>query len=311
MNKKKLRKGLIQGTAAVFLLFAAAGVTGCQKDNSLVDAKLETGAIDDAAQSVADAVGMDEGGALDQVGDILEIATDQGLAPDPLILKGRFAGRGVTSVDKNYDSLSGWWTVNLMRTRGENGALPYAEIYRSYQFQYINKDGSFQKTWKVANASGGFDTAYAIHHKILSGGGINKNLRGSRNLLSLSGEWMVTGVNTNTVTINTYNGGSYVKTGADTLKTRDAVRTLTHTITLNFSNVTGPRGDKLNLADKTSGTITGVYHAVITFQKGELYKDKTIDKDINITLGGGKGRAFFDIGGRRFWADIFSGEILP
>ena len=123
---------------------------------------------------------------------------------------------------------------------------------------------------------------------------------------------MVTGVNTPAVTINTFNNGSYIKTGSDTLKTLNAVRTLNHTLTLNFINVVGPRGGKLNLSQKTSGTITGTYHAVVTFQKGSLYKDKVIDKDINITLGSGvRGKALFDIGGWRFFADLESGDVQP
>ena len=106
--------------------------------------------------------------------DILDISTSEGLVPDPDVLKIKFAGKGVTTVDKTYDSVTGWWSVNLVRKRGETGVLPYAEIYRSYQYQFLNKDGQFQKTWKVLNQNGVEDTAYSIHHKILSGTGISK-----------------------------------------------------------------------------------------------------------------------------------------
>jgi len=312
MIKSKLKKGPFILAAGILALTICTGVfTGCQKDTNPLDSKLDNTAIADAAISVANSIAVDEGGALNQVADILDISTSEGLIPDPDILRARFAGKGITTSEKTYDEATGWWTVNLTRKRGEAGSLPYTEILRSYKYQFLTKDGKFQKTWIVDNGAGGVDTAYTIHHKILSGSGINKTPRGSHNLLSLSGEWLVTGVNTETVTINTYNGGSYIKTGADTITTKNAVRTLNHTLTLNFNNVTGPRGRKLNLAEKTSGTITGTYHAVITFQKGGLYSDKTIDKEINITLGGGNGSSFFDIGGMRFFWNKQTGELLP
>jgi hypothetical protein len=58
---------------------------------------------------------------------------------------------------------------------------------------------------------------------------------------------------------------------------------------------------------KTSGTLTGHYHAVITFQKGTTYNEHTIDRDFTVTLGGTN--LVLGLGGKTFQADPNTGGI--
>ena len=121
MKNLKINKGsvYIWGTAAIFLMIIVL-FTGCQKNNNPLESKLETTIVDDAAASIAGAIGIDNGGALDQVADVLDISTSEGIISDYDLLRFRFGGKGVTSADKTYDPVTGWWTVTLTRTIGES-----------------------------------------------------------------------------------------------------------------------------------------------------------------------------------------------
>lgn len=290
------------------LLVAALIWGGCKKDNNPATVTDEITATDDAAESVAGAVGINNGGALDQVGDVLDISTGTGLAnAAPGVSDISYAGSTAT-IQKQYDSTSGWWTLTLSRQRGVLNGTPFAEINRVYMYQFLNKSGAFQKNWRTVIGSGGIDTAYSIHHLIKSGTGTFQTRRLSHMLTYLSGEWMVTGTNTPTVTVSTVNGGAYTRVGTNTVTTRNAVRTLSDSLSMTFTGVTGPRGDRLNLSAKTGGTIIGTYHATVTVTRGTMYTERTIDRSFTITLGGTKGR--LSIGGRDYDVDLDLGEIL-
>jgi hypothetical protein len=284
------------------LPLAALLLLGCQKDNP-VSADTGGTALDDAAATVATAIGADNGGAIDQIGDVVAIASAAGLQNEAGALLDSYASdSSYSTVSKTYDSLGGWWTLTLNRHR--TGMFGYTELQRTYQYQFLNNAGNFQKYWLT-----GADTAYAVHFKIISGTGELHTPRLDHHLLSLSGEWMVTGTNTPTVTVNTYNGGIYTRTASDTMKTEAAVRTLNNSLSLTFLDVTGPRRNRFHFATKSSGTITGTYHADITFTRGSLYSEKTIDKTFTITLGG-DGTADLGCGGRRFHANLGLGTIM-
>jgi hypothetical protein len=296
ISNRILNTMLILTTLLLFGLFS-----GCQKDNP-VNVSGGNTALDDAAASVANAIGMNNGGALDQIGDVITIASAAGMQNEEGAILGKYASdSSYSSVTKTYDPVSGWWTLTLSRQR--SGDFGYAQMYREYQYQFLNSGGNFQQYWLT-----GTDTAYSIHFKIVSGTGELHTLRLDHHLVSLSGEWMVTGTNTNTITVNTYNSVAYTRVGSDTITTENAVRTLNHTLTLSFIDVTGPRYSRLQFGAKVSGTITGTYHAQITFTRGLLYSEKTIDKTFTITLGG-DGYGDIHCGERRFHANIGLGII--
>ena len=179
-----------------------------------------------------------------------------------------------------------------------------AEIHRTYRYQFLNKLGTFQKYWLT-----GTDTAYSIHFTIVNGSGYHRNFRVARHMTSLSGEWMITGTNTNTITLNTVNDAPYRCSGIDTVTTEHAKRTMNYTLMLTFTNVTGPRGSRLDVAEKTSGTLSGTYHATVTFLRGSAYSERTVDRTFTITLGG-DGQEIH-LGDRRFPCDGRTGELMP
>lgn len=285
------------------LPLAALLLLGCQKDNPVASTATSGTALDDAAATVATAIGADNGGAIDQIGDVVTIASAAGLQNEAGALLDSWASdSSYSSVSKTYDSLSGWWTLTLNRQR--TGMFGYTALQRTYQYQFLDSAGAFQKYWLT-----GADTAYAVHFKIVSGTGELHTPHLDHHLLSLSGEWMVTGTNTPIVTVNTYNGGAYTRAASDTMKNENAVRTLNNTLSLTFLDVTGPRRNRFHFASRSSGTISGVYHADITFTRGSLYTEKTIDKTFTITLGG-DGTADLHCDGRRFHADLGLGTIM-
>jgi len=267
-------------------------------------------ATQDALYSVAANVAIDNGGVLEDMSDVLQSASITGIVDEDDNGMMNF-GHNHTGVTKQYDSTTGWWTVTVTRHRGNMIGFYYADYSRVYQEQFLNKDGQFQKFYIVPNGSS-FDTAYIFNHKIVSGTGILLTPKVNHQLTGLSGAWTVTGTNTDVVTLNST--APYIRSVSDTVTRGAAVRTLNGTLTLNFINITGPRGSGLNWHLKTSGTITGTYHAVVTFKKGATYTETTIDRIINITLGGQqlpvRIKGLTETTGSTFYIDAETGDII-
>ncbi len=289
------------GLYAVVCLLSGLLVIGCKKDDSTVAVQqMDAQATEDAAAAIGAAVAVNNGGAFDQVADVMDVAASVGLYGT--------ANRSISStvstdsVSKSYDDASGWWTVTIDRQRGNQTGLYYSNYHRVYKYQFLKNDGSFQKYYLV-----GTDTAYSIKHQIVSGSGTVVTPRVDNKLLSVDGAWTATNTNTPTVTINST--APYNRTASDTViwTMRNAQRTLNSSLTLNFANVTGARGSGLNWHKKTSGTVTGTYHATVTFQKGDTYTEKTIDRTFTITLGGVK--PVVKIGGLTYLIDAETGEV--
>lgn len=277
---------------------AALALVACQNDDP-VSSNDSLNATEDAAESIASAVGADNGGATDQLSDVIELAGASGLQKPAEVLLGKYSEPNtIASIDTSYDPATGTWTLRLERERGNPNGIPYAEISRTYTYQFLNKNGQPQKYWKV-----GADTAYTITFNIVEGTGTHRTRRLSQHLTGLSGSFTATGVNTRLVTIN----GTYFRSAVDTVTTRNAVRTLDHALNLTFTNVQGPRGSRLELSRKISGTVSGTYTAKVTFQRGESYSETTINRSFTINLGGGN--ANLNISGKNFEADLTSGEL--
>ena len=268
--------------------FTVIFYSGCRNnDNSMVNSPNSLQTADasltqDALYSVAANVAIDNGGVLEEMSDVLQTASITGIVDENDNNMMNF-GHSHTGVAKQYDSTTGWWTITVTRLRGNINGSYYADYSRVYQDQFLNKNGQFQKFLIVPDGFS-FDTAYSFNHKIVSGTGVLKTPKVSHQLTGLSGIWTVTGTNTPLVTLNSIE--PYIRTVSDTITRNGAIRTLNGTLTLNFINIMGPRGSGLNWHRKASGTITGTYHAVETFWKGTAYTDTTIDRIINITLGG-------------------------
>ncbi len=290
--------------AGAAILIAVALMAGCHRSENPVSPVTSTDPAATAATnaaastSVASGLSVSDFGAVDQMGDMVHL-THLLSAPGPgSEILGRDDGMEVDSVVRSYDSTTGWWTVTMFRERSRDDH--FVEFERTYQLQFLGAGGMFQKFWLV-----GSDTARSVRFKIVSGQGVRSGDDGIHRLISLSGEWMVDGVNTDTVTINTVSGGNYTRVATDTMSHDASFRTSYSTLVLTFTNVTGPREGLLRLEGATGGTISGTYHALVTFQHDSTTVTTTIDRTIDITLGGGS--AHFGFGGKLFTSDLRSG----
>jgi len=300
----KIKNSILLPLAALFII--ALSIAGCKKNDNPVDAStMEAAATLDAAESIGAALAINNGGALEQFSDVVASSSTEGLVSGSTGFMFGF-GNGNAQVEKTYDSLTGWWTVIVNKNRGDSTGQFHARYNRVYMLRFINKNGAFQKHYVTPN-NGTADTAYTIDQKIVSGSGVLVRPGISRKLLSLSAEWTTTNANTSTVTVNTLPNSPLVRTASDTISRVNILRTLNNSLTLNFVNVKGPRAKGLNWHRAISGTITGTYTATVTFRKGDEYREKVINRTINITLGGDKIK--LALGGQNFLVDPETGEV--
>ncbi len=283
------------------MVAAVIALAGCSNDspNSPVADAISS---EDAAESITSSIGQDNGGAIDQIADLSDIASATGIQQGEAGSKGAPALASAATLDTSYDAGTGTWTVTLSRERGAVNGNAYAKITRTYQYQLLNKNGVPQKYWRVP-AGGAIDTAYSMTFTITGGTGEHHTPHLSQKLTAIGGSWTATGLNTSTITIN----GTYNRSAVDTLTTRNAVRTLENTITLTFTNIQVPRGNRTQMAQAATGTISGTYTANVTFSRGALYSEKTINRDFTVTLDGGNGN--IKMGSKAFVGLIGSGVL--
>lgn len=280
-------------TFASFLTFAlfAFMFTGCSEDNSVSPTADALDVNTDVAESVAGAVGESSGGVVEQVGDVIDLTSQFKL--------GKTSADGfLDHRDATYDEAAGLWTLVVERERGEIGAVPFGTWTRTFTYQFLNSTGAAQKFFITDG-----DTATSINYNIVEGDGYYKNFRLSHDLKEIQGSFVATNTNTDMVTVN----GVYKRAAVDTITTQSFTRTSDHSIELNVIDVKGPKGSRRNLAEKVSGSITGTFHADITFDGERGYAEKTVDKDINIVIENGE--AAIDVNGNVYMGDIESGQI--
>lgn len=285
-------------------IFAIAGLFvavmfGCQKGTT--EPTQEAPAVDnDVANAIVGALSEDGGGVADQLGDIANIASGSGLKGSSSQFDVPYGTEGSAALDTVYDAATGWWTATLTRTR--IGLLSFNFIYRRYQYQFLNKSGQPQRRYIVATPTGP-DTAATINFAILQGKGYQRNPWRVHRLDSLAGQWTVTNANKAVFTVN----GNYYRSGVDTLRLSDAERTHANTLSATLTNVTRPRYALGGTSDDISGTISGNYTASITFTKGDLYKERQVNRDFTITLSGEN--AQIGLGGRLYAAGWKNGDF--
>lgn len=277
------------------LIILIAGLlffVGCNKEDSTapIDQQTEMSVNEDAAESLASAVGEENGGVVDQIGDALAAASSEGFSA---------LGKGSSEqVVAEYDSINGVWTVTINRERGNPAGVPYAMVYRVYKYQFLNANQQPQRNW-ITNG----DTARTVTCEIVEGAGEHRTRRLSQELTGLSGSFIATDAHTLNPIIN----GTYFRSATDTLTTHRAVRTLTHSIDMDIINLVGPRGSRRDLSQKVSGTITGTYQAEITFTSGDAYRERNVTREFTIVIGGGD--ADISMAGETYSADVTTGEL--
>ncbi len=283
---------------------------GCRKNSTGPDLS-GVSSNQDAAQSIANAVGEDNGGVADQMGDIADatggsagISANVGSYFTEAALLKSAATTG-DSISKTFNTSDTSWTVYVSRSRvGLLGRQ--AGFTRTYYIKFIDPTGKALPRFATASPA---DTASTIVFKVLSGTGYTETLHAGTHLLSVTADYVVTGANTSTITVN----GSFTRTGTDTINTSaSSERVLNHTLTATLTNVTGPRTPRYQLASRipraTGGTITGTYSATVTVVRGDSYTERSFTKNFQITFGT-DGSADIGVNGSRFVCNTADGEL--
>jgi len=290
-------------TVAVASIAIGFAVTGCKNEDSIgttgpnVSANQSTAAdvsaSQDAAESLAGAVGSNTGGATDQLADVSNLAYEAnvGTAVSPEgTPSGVLGGTTIVSGEKTrvFNAADTSWTLTIQRTRTDG--FRTASWTRGYKYWY-SRNGVRQEYFRTGGLG-----ADKMQFDILSDScsGVFQTTHLSDKLISLAGGWSGTinygtGADSTVMTINSTT--AYSRHGIDTITTRNAVRTSDNTLALTFVNVVVKRGiGRLalgyNYGRPISGTINGTFNANITFTSGQLYTDKTISRTFTITFGG-------------------------
>jgi len=280
------------------VVIAGLSMTGCDKSTEPTDNSV---LYEDAAEAISAAVGDESGGATENFADVMIAAGGGSFGTATPMMDGADL---VTAGVPVYDPATGWWSVSVNRS-AEN-AFVQRSITREYRYQF-QKNGTVQMNYIT-----GSDTATALKFRIVSGTGMMKNPRVSHTLIQLKGAWTSSNLNKDTVTITL--DSAYIRSAIDTIKTRNMMRTHTSTLTLNSVNVKAPRYRpsaptpwRTNFHHAISGTISGNYTATITFQRGDSYKERSINRDFTVTIGEGEGTLSIN-GGGKFGIDLHDGE---
>jgi hypothetical protein len=191
-----------------------------------------------------------------------------------------------------------------------SNARVVASIERTYQYRFWKNDAEWQQYY-VTNG----DTAVKMEFKIISGSGYFKNPIVTHKLNELHGAWLATNINKDTVSISLQE--TFVRSGVDSIVTYRVTRTLSHTLTITSANITTLRFKpsllhpywtwRLNFPNTIRGTVSGNYSATITKEKGDYYKETSIDKDFTVTFSGGEGNISIE-GRGGFRCDVGSGR---
>ena len=284
-------KTLYRSKFFLILLIAALIGSGCKKD-IVTDMPIKAGSISaDAAYSIAVATGEEGGGVTETYSDLLNVLSLGTISPTMTISNGDF--ETVRSGKSIYGSSSGWWTVSITRTH--SGRVTSFEK-RTYQYRFW-KDNMRYQQYFVSNG----DTAVMMEFKIVSGSGYFKNPTITHRLTRLSGTFLVTDINKETVTITLQD--DYVRSSVDSIVTKQVVRVLTHTVSIYNGNtqvqalrfqpismkpIANWRND---LHTSINGTMYGHISATITGSNEDYYKERTVDQDfaVSFTTGNGEG----------------------
>ncbi len=292
----------------VLVALILLGVTGCRKNSTgpVVDSSLSSN--QDAAQSIANAVGEDNGGVTDQMGDIADATGSSGITANvgAAWLNDGLLKTSETSADtivKTFNTSDTSWTISVTRNRvGLFGRQ--AGFTRTYYLKFIDQNGIALPRYMTQTTPA--DTASTILFKVLNGTGYTKTRFVSTHLLSITSDFVVTGANTSTITVN----GTFTRTGTDTVVTLAGERVLNYTLAATLTNVTGPKTPRYMMMAgtprATGGTITGTYTAAVTVVRGDSYTDRNFTKTFTITFGSGDGS--MDLDGSHFTCDLTYGE---
>jgi hypothetical protein len=273
--------------AMAFFVFLGAGCSSDNVTNTSADIPVVN---EDISEIVSKALAVDNDGVIEELGELAEIAQDLSL-PEA-------AKRAAISGYPQFDSITATWTVETTSQHGLATGLLYAQHAHVYRYQYRNQQGEPQKEWIV-----GLDTARSIQFQIMEGNGWCRTINHAGKLDSTTSDWIATGVNTDTLTIN----GTCLRAGLDSLRSHDAVRTMQYQLSLTFNNVRCLRGDTSDICRQIQGTLSGNFAANVAFMGGHTYGETTVTREMTITMN--QGQAAISIGDKTYQGDLATGEL--
>lgn len=279
---------------SVAVALAAAGA-GCGSRTVSPPDSSEKGVLDrDAAETVASDVARESGGVIDEVADLLEMATGAAF-DDPLRTQG--PGHLWASLrSATYDEELGRWRLSLEREHGAPGDDVYAHGEREIEVTFLTAGETPQKY---------FDTdgvlADRIRLVVSNGTGEHRCPGRTHGLSEVTGMLLATDVATPVITVN----GTLHRRGVSTIVTADASLTVTRALDVTLTDVTGRRGADPFVAQNVSGTLTGTLRADIVSTEGVA--PRVVDRTVDVSLD--EGDAVISSGGAEFTGDLQIGEI--
>lgn len=271
--------------------FVALAVSGCDNANPVVEAGISS--TEDAAVSIANALSLEGGGALDVIAAAAEVAVDVQNA------HGGDSDDSGCVREGSYDETSFTWTHFIECERGRPDGLFYALFSRTATFQFLDGDMPVQFP----------ENADAVNFDIVDGEGIRIAPGFTHKLLDIGADLHVADIHGELLTVN----GTYDRAATDTLYTRNSERTLVYELSMTLFDLQAPPGDRHHWREAVSGTIEGTFHAVITFTRGDAYTETEITKTFTIVFGDGDGDirdALITVDGRTFRANVETGQVL-
>lgn len=291
-------------TRSLFLLLtvAAFGLAGCDAGDAAGDTAdtSDVRASEDAAVSIANALGIESGGALEDVASAAAVGDD---------VSGKRADVGCER-RLDYGEETQTWTHFVACERGREDSPFYAQFSRLHEFQFLAGDvpqqfpeGATTLLFDIVEGTG--ERRSPVFHHVLNDLGarfVVENVEddGDRDLVRVN--------------------GTYTRAATDTLETRRVVRTLDYTLDLTFIDLVGPAHREMagetdvprdrGWNEAVSGTIEGHYQAFVTFETVRGYREQEIDETFVITFGGGSDQPELTIADERFTLDLETGTVV-
>ena len=258
--------------------------------------ELDPAASQDVAESVAALVSEDNGGVVDQAADVYEMASAGSIEAQTVVANAKSTFG--STVERTYDESTRTWTIQLSREREDVDGDRFMSMERTYTVQFLDGDGNPQQFLVTEGVH-----AHSIHFTIDDGSSTVHTPRIEAETRNLSGDWTATGVDTDTVMLN----GTYHREGSHKITGAEAERTLEFEVDLTVTDLVGPKGSRRDLSQKISGTVTGRWQGTAAFATGDIYRERTIERNVTIEIADGVQTIY--VNGVELSADVRTGVI--
>lgn len=271
-------------------LVLALALTGC--DATGTDSALLQEDASDAAVSIADALALNSGGALDDAASVAALVTADASKSGPM------SDRPGCSGDRTFDEATSTWTTTVACERGREDGRRYHAFSRTTTHRFLDEAGA---------PLPGREGATAVEFAIVEGSGEHRTPRGSAIVSDLGADLDVLRLDDGQVSAS----GTYSREGSRTaLGRRGGSRAVDYALSLELDGVTGPAGRRDRWRGATAGSVSGLYTATVTVTNadGEV-STRDVEREFTVSFPV-DGRARIALGGRSFTADAATGEVL-